>query len=560
MLQIIHDVAPGAKLLFHSFGRTERDFATAVQALTKAGADIIVDDVSFATEPFFQDGVAAQAVAAATKQGILYFAAAGNSGKRAYQSPFRAGSTFVFRGSTYEAHDFDSGDGVDLFQDIQMSKKNVIIPLLNWNQPIGQVNSDLEMFLLDRPQFPNSDSKLLGKDFLLLPSGSDDAIKAIAYQAPAKQTVYLVIARRVDSVGSAPSLMQWTSFANNADAGTTYQYVNDTPEAMGAPTIFGHANAEGAIAVGATFFGLTPFYTNEPPVLEDYSSRGSTPILFDQQGDRLPIPILRQKPDLIAPTGVFTTVPGFEFFFGTSAAAPHAAAVAALMLQRAGGSKRLTPSQILTAMQTTAIPIAMPDSFSMGSGFLQANSAVINSFVSQQIGTPGNDRIRGNQTAENIIGLAGDDNLSGLGGYDVIFGGQGRDRLEGDRGNDYLVGDRGNDVLLGGKGNDTLIGGRGNDILIGDAGKNRLRGGSGQDNFILWLGGQPDRFAIIQDFQVGQDKLSLTGELNFEQLNFIQQDNATLLSFQGKEIARLNHVVAGSLTRANFVSPGKLPA
>ena len=47
MLQIIHDVAPGARLLFHSSGETETEFAMAVKALERAGAYIIVDNVRF---------------------------------------------------------------------------------------------------------------------------------------------------------------------------------------------------------------------------------------------------------------------------------------------------------------------------------------------------------------------------------------------------------------------------------------------------------------------------------------------------------------------------------
>ncbi|NJR64295.1 MAG: hypothetical protein HC772_01530 [Leptolyngbyaceae cyanobacterium CRU_2_3] len=54
MLQIIHDVAPGAELLFHSTGNTEEDFAVAVNALVQAGADIIVDDIGFRARPCFK--------------------------------------------------------------------------------------------------------------------------------------------------------------------------------------------------------------------------------------------------------------------------------------------------------------------------------------------------------------------------------------------------------------------------------------------------------------------------------------------------------------------------
>ena len=47
----------------------------------------------------------------------------------------------------------------------------------------------------------------------------------------------------------------------------------------------------------------------------------------------LPTSIVRQKPDIAAADGVSTTTSGFETFFGTSASAPHAAAIAALLLE-----------------------------------------------------------------------------------------------------------------------------------------------------------------------------------------------------------------------------------
>ena len=106
---------------------------------------------------------------------------------------------------------------------------------------------------------------------------------------------------------------------------------------------------------------------------------------------------LRQKPDFVGPDGGDDTFLGFEIannttyndtstvaqcannasfpnFFGTSAAAPHAAAIAALMLQYNSG---LTPAQIYSALQTSALPMGTttPD-FNSGYGFIQADTAL----------------------------------------------------------------------------------------------------------------------------------------------------------------------------------------
>src|SRR5262249_61327070 len=103
-----------------------------------------------------------------------------------------------------------------------------------------------------------------------------------------------------------------------------------------------HANAQGAIAVGAADYRQTPAFGVNPPILELFSSGGTTPILFDTAGTRRGTPDPRaNKPQIVAPDRVDTTFffPGYDpdrnrlpNFPGTSAAAPHAAAVAALAL------------------------------------------------------------------------------------------------------------------------------------------------------------------------------------------------------------------------------------
>ena len=92
MLELIHDIAPGAQLYFATAFTSITSFAQNIRDLRTAGCDIIVDDVGYFVETPFQDGqgpavvsptnggVVTQAVKDVTAAGALYFSSAGNSG------------------------------------------------------------------------------------------------------------------------------------------------------------------------------------------------------------------------------------------------------------------------------------------------------------------------------------------------------------------------------------------------------------------------------------------------------------------------------------------------
>jgi hypothetical protein len=84
------------------------------------------------------------------------------------------------------------------------------------------------------------------------------------------------------------------------------------------------SSANGALTVAASDYA-----TPEEP--EPYSSRGPVTHFFDANGNPLAAPEVRQKPNLAGPDNVLTSVPGFDQFQGTSAAAPAAAGIAALI-------------------------------------------------------------------------------------------------------------------------------------------------------------------------------------------------------------------------------------
>jgi hypothetical protein len=177
----------------------------------------------------------------------------------------------------------------------------------------------------------------------------------------------------IDSPGAAATLLKTVVFGSGV-------VIDDFP--TNSATSFGHPNAAGAEAVGASFFLNTPPFGTTPPLLESFSSAGGTPILFDTDGDALPAPEVRPKPEIVAVDGVNTTFffsdshggDGVPDFFGTSAAAPHAAAVAALLLDF---DATLAPNALYAALETTALDMgAAGVDFDSGHGLIQADAAL----------------------------------------------------------------------------------------------------------------------------------------------------------------------------------------
>lgn len=116
-------------------------------------------------------------------------------------------------------------------------------------------------------------------------------------------------------------------------------------------TTYGHDSANGAIDVAAYVYDWTDKKPYQP-VIEPFTSPGPVAIYFDQNGNRLATPELRAKPEVAGVDGVGTTFFGGPYqadqfaFFGTSAAAPHIAGVAALIIQAAGGPGKMIPAQL----------------------------------------------------------------------------------------------------------------------------------------------------------------------------------------------------------------------
>jgi hypothetical protein len=419
MMQIVHDVAPGANLAFHTAFNGIADFANGIEELAAIGANVIVDDVIYFYEPMFQDGEIAQAVDSVVAGGTAYFSSAGNSGRNGYARPFdNSGEPLTVSGE-YRGflHDFDPDPGsVDWEQAITIPVDGTTIICYQWDQPWGNSTVDMDIHLITSPGAllsgivassqtnNNKDRGGSGQPAECLQFTNTPTINSL-FGGPDYNILLVFYSSGPNQPGldnpPPPGLtinQQYVLFkGTNAPGVTEYRTDNGT--------LYGHANAAGGAAVGAAFYDLSqdsPFVCGEGrlPVadssgtirLECFSSAGSIPVYFDTDGNRLTSPEDRGKPNIVAPDGGNTTFFGFDIvndpdgtpyasdtdvspnFFGTSAGAPHVAAVAALMLDAA---PTLEPGDVQGILEDTAIDMGAPGSDSdSGSGFIQADNAV----------------------------------------------------------------------------------------------------------------------------------------------------------------------------------------
>jgi len=156
LAEIVHDVAPGAAIAFQTTQGGQANFAQGIVDLANAGAKVITDDIIYFAEPMFQDGPIAQAVDQVKGLGVSYFSAAGNDGRKSYESPFRGSGQFIELGAgPEELHDFDPGPGVDTCQRITIPVGEGLDVSFQWDQPFFSVSgapgsqNDLDIRLTD---------------------------------------------------------------------------------------------------------------------------------------------------------------------------------------------------------------------------------------------------------------------------------------------------------------------------------------------------------------------------------------------------------------------------
>ena len=364
MMEIVHDLAPGAELFFADGGGGPAQMAQNIEDLCTAGADVIVDDIAYLLAPALQDGVIARAVSAVTARGCHYFSAAGNGGNlqhrtsAVWEGDFAAGASLdldgVASGATY--HDFGrgaTGNGIVGSGMYYMS--------LQWSDPLGASDNDYDLFLI---------------------GANDNVIASSTNTQDGTQDPFEYFPGACAGEYAGARLV----IVRNAGAADRYLRL-DAGSALGIATggnTFGHAASRQAVGVGAVPVPAEGGAFDATATVEWFSSDGPRRIFFEADGTAITPGDyssaggrLLHKPDVAAANAVSTSTPGFSPFYGTSAAAPHAAAIGALMVEAAGGPAHLAPAALRAALTANALDILAPGvDAASGAGIALAPGAV----------------------------------------------------------------------------------------------------------------------------------------------------------------------------------------
>lgn len=350
MMEIVHDMAPGAQLFFASAFNGEDSFADNIRLLRNTyHCDVIVDDVSYSDEPAFQDGVIARAVDDVVADGAIYFSSAGNSGN------ITSGTAGVWEGdfnpngtagaplpAGYSVHNFGGGQNFDR---LTSATQDVTV---GWSDALGASTNDYDLFILNA-----AGTAILGASTTVQSGAGSDPIEEVFRSAGfAANSRILVVAKagaqtralHVDTFGATLSI---------STSGSTHGH-NGGPKTVGVAAVAWNS---------ARPLGIKPFVGGAKNPTETFSSDGPRKMFYNPDGTAItPGNFLFGtnggttfvKPDIAAADGTVARTPGFSPFFGTSAAAPHAAGIAALAKAWRPGA---TNTQIYNAMTSTALDI-----------------------------------------------------------------------------------------------------------------------------------------------------------------------------------------------------------
>jgi autotransporter-associated beta strand protein len=369
MLEIVHDLAPAAELYF-SGPRTGLEMVDSINWLVGQGCSVIVDDLSFAlgsSDPFFSDGAIANAASSAVNSGVSYVSAAGNW-QRAYDGQIWGDARSHWQGDFVDAgsgwNNFNPTGNTSIGNGLVVYPNGEVTAALQWSDAWGGSANDYNLYLVT------------GSGSVLAYSANPQTGSGLPWEGfwwknfgTSPQVAYLAIQH---ASGAARELEVFV----RATISTALQYTSDD-------SLVEQNAAVGVINVAAIDSADSPNYNT----IEPFSSHGPSTVYTDFATQTS---ITRYSLSGCGIDDVHTEVGAVgsfhDPFYGTSAAAPHVAAIAALMLQANHGQTGawLTPAQVTTALDDTATHLATAPAIYdnvYGYGLFNALNAVYNVFT-----------------------------------------------------------------------------------------------------------------------------------------------------------------------------------
>jgi subtilisin-like proprotein convertase family protein/photosystem II stability/assembly factor-like uncharacterized protein len=336
MMEIVQDLAPKAGLAFATAFGGHAGFINNIQALANVGCKVICDDVFYYDEPVFEDGdIAKEIDAVATSKDVVYASSAGNDNLESYASNLYNGVTPTILALPGTVHNFD-GD-----QSITYVASSTSIITLRWADPQGASSNDYDLYVINL-----SDNTIVGSS-TTIQNGTQNPYEEVDLHTAG---TYRIVVNLV-SGNPVPFRLSTSNRGQN------------NPLSSPGPSLFsstsGHSNSLNALCCGTVYGGIgtgsAGYEANGTrSTVEQFSSVGPSPFYV---GGYPNSPTVRQKPDVVGYDGVSTSLASFSPFYGTSAAAPHVAAVAALVRSV---NPTLTASQVRDIIRNTALDLGVP--------------------------------------------------------------------------------------------------------------------------------------------------------------------------------------------------------
>lgn len=351
MLEIVHDLAPGASLAFYA-PSTSADMVAGINALAAAGARVVVDDLLFFDEPKFEDGMIAQTARSFSGTGV-YVTSAGNLADIHYHAPYVGlDASLTSGGRTYSRFHNYAASGMDVGNTFTLPAFCSVQVELQWSNRFGAASDDFDLFIAR-----SSDGLILAASRDPQTGSQDPRERLIYTSGSSAVTIYIAIAEFALVSDPASILLDYVVVFSCGNPPGGLQYV------VAAESIRGHATVPEVVSVAAV-------RASAPTAIQPYSSQGPATMRF-------PSSEIRSVPTVAAADCVSTRVGQLGFFqstfCGTSAAAPHVAAVAALLLE---GSPGLSPDQVRTVLKSTAVDLGSAGfDFAFGAGRVDAMAA-----------------------------------------------------------------------------------------------------------------------------------------------------------------------------------------